>query len=50
VHAVAPGLIETDMLGQLPPDLKERALARVPLGRCTYPTGHVCFVDGGLAM
>lgn len=68
VHAVAPGLIETDMLAQLPADLKERALRRVPLGRvgrpedvaalvgflasgrCAYATGHVFFVDGGLAM
>ncbi len=68
VHAVAPGLIDTDMLADLPPDLKERALSRVPLRRigrpeevaaivgflaserCSYTTGHVFFVDGGLAM
>jgi 3-oxoacyl-[acyl-carrier protein] reductase len=68
VHAVAPGLIDTDMLKALPEDLRGRALARVPMGRvgrpeevaavvvflasgqCTYTTGHVFFVDGGLAM
>ncbi len=68
VHAVAPGLIETDMLRTLPDDLKARALSRVPVGRvgrpedvaalvgflaserCAYTTGHVFFVDGGLAM
>jgi len=68
VHAIAPGLIDTDMLKALPEDLRVRALARVPLkrlgrpeevaalvgflasGRCTYTTGHVFFVDGGLAM
>jgi 3-oxoacyl-[acyl-carrier protein] reductase len=37
VHAVAPGLIDTDMLAGLPEDLKARALQRVPLGRIGRP-------------
>jgi len=37
VHAVAPGLIDTDMLRSLPEALRERALSRVPLGRVGSP-------------
>ncbi|PYS93155.1 MAG: beta-ketoacyl-ACP reductase [Acidobacteria bacterium] len=37
VHAVAPGLIETDMLQSLPEDLRAQGLARVPLGRVGRP-------------
>jgi 3-oxoacyl-[acyl-carrier protein] reductase len=33
VNAVAPGFIETAMTAELPPELKEKALSLIPLGR-----------------
>jgi 3-oxoacyl-[acyl-carrier protein] reductase len=33
VNAVAPGFIETAMTAELPAELKEKALAMIPLGR-----------------
>ncbi len=32
VNGVAPGYIDTDMTSQLPPEIKERILAEIPLG------------------
>jgi len=37
VNAVAPGFIETDMTGELPAEVREAILARVPLGRMGSP-------------
>lgn len=34
VNCVAPGYVETDMLGQMAPEKRQAACARVPLGRC----------------
>jgi 3-oxoacyl-[acyl-carrier protein] reductase len=33
VNAVAPGFVETAMLDAIPPELRERTLARIPIGR-----------------
>jgi 3-oxoacyl-[acyl-carrier protein] reductase len=33
VNAVAPGFIETDMLGTVPEDIRKQILAQIPLGR-----------------
>lgn len=33
VNAVAPGFIDTDMTEELPPEIKQSILARIPLGR-----------------
>jgi len=37
VNAVAPGFIETSMLEAIPPEIRERILARIPLGRFGKP-------------
>lgn len=37
VNAVAPGLIETDMMKEAPQDVKDRALAEIVLGRLGLP-------------
>lgn len=37
VNAVAPGFVDTDMTAVLPPEIRERALAAVPLGRWGEP-------------
>lgn len=37
VNAVAPGLIETDMVQQAPQDVKDKALAEIVLGRLGTP-------------
>ncbi|MFH1421688.1 MAG: SDR family NAD(P)-dependent oxidoreductase [Planctomycetota bacterium] len=37
VNAVAPGLIETDMMKQAPAEVKEKALAEIVLGRLGAP-------------
>jgi 3-oxoacyl-[acyl-carrier protein] reductase len=38
VNAVCPGLIETDMLGDMPAESKQRYLSAVPLGRTGHPS------------
>jgi 3-oxoacyl-[acyl-carrier protein] reductase len=66
VNAVAPGLIETDLLHDLAEAQRKTLLEHIPLGRlgrpeeiaqavwylvqADYVTGHVLVVDGGLAM
>lgn len=45
VNCVAPGFIETDMTAELPEDIKQQMLARVPLGRL----GHVDEIAGTVA-
>ncbi len=37
VNAVAPGLIETDMVKEAPPDVRDKALAEIVLGRLGTP-------------
>lgn len=37
VNAVSPGLIDTDMLGAMPPDARERYVKAVPIGRPGAP-------------
>jgi len=37
VNAVAPGFVETAMTDELPPEVRERVLAMVPLGRIGRP-------------
>ncbi len=37
VNCVAPGFIETDMTAELPPELRDGILSRVPLGRMGTP-------------
>jgi len=37
VNAVAPGFIETDMLGTVPEDIRKQILAQIPLGRFGTP-------------
>jgi len=37
VNAVAPGLIETEMMQQAPQDVKDKALAEIVLGRLGTP-------------
>jgi 3-oxoacyl-[acyl-carrier protein] reductase len=65
-NAVAPGLIETDMLSGMPGELLKMALGIIPLGRlghadevadavsyligATYVTGSVLQVDGGIVV
>jgi 3-oxoacyl-[acyl-carrier protein] reductase len=37
VNAVAPGFIDTDMTAKLPPEVKEKLLSQIPLGRLGLP-------------
>jgi 3-oxoacyl-[acyl-carrier protein] reductase len=37
VNAIAPGYIQTDMTAELPQEVRERSLARIPLGRLGEP-------------
>mgnify|MGYP001580064067 CR=1 FL=1 len=36
-NAIAPGFIETDMTAKLPPDVRERMLTEIPLGKFAAP-------------
>lgn len=64
VGSIAPGLIDTPMLNEIPEEAREALAARIPLGRigkpheiwlalkfiieCDYFTGRVIEVDGGI--
>ncbi len=37
VNAIAPGFTETEMLAQVPEDIREKIIARVPMGRFGQP-------------
>jgi 3-oxoacyl-[acyl-carrier protein] reductase len=66
VSAIAPGFIETDMTAALAPNVRERALGSIPLGRFGHPdevaemvsylataqyvTGAVLHIDGGIIL
>ncbi|MHA1617387.1 MAG: SDR family NAD(P)-dependent oxidoreductase [Candidatus Njordarchaeales archaeon] len=66
VNAIAPGPIETELIANLPEDVKERILQKVPMRRfgkpeevaeaviflirCDYVTGEVIDVNGGYYM
>ncbi|MDG2307873.1 MAG: 3-oxoacyl-ACP reductase FabG [Candidatus Binatia bacterium] len=45
VNSVAPGFIETDMTGELPEEIQQSILARVPLGRMGEPQDVADVVD-----
>ncbi len=52
VNAVAPGFVETDMTHGLPPELKEKMLANIPLRRIGQPediAGAVVFLASDAA-
>lgn len=65
VGSIAPGLIDTPMLNEIPEEAREALFAKIPLGRtgtpheiwlalkfiieCDYFTGRVVEVDGGVA-
>jgi len=52
VNAVAPGLIETDMMAQAPQSVKDLALSEILLGRLGKPeevANVVCFLASDLA-
>jgi 3-oxoacyl-[acyl-carrier protein] reductase len=48
VNSVAPGFVSTDMTAELPDEVKETILARVPLGRMAEP-GEIADVVAFLA-
>ncbi len=66
VNAIAPGPIETELIANLPTEVKKKILSRVPMGRfgrpeevaeavvflirCDYVTGEVIDVNGGYYM
>jgi len=66
VNAIAPGPIETELIAQLPEEVKRKILSRVPMGRfgkpeevaeavvffikCGFVTGEVLDVNGGYYM
>lgn len=66
VNAVAPGFTETDMLAKVRPEVREKILAQIPLGRFAHPdevahatifalengyvTGTMINVNGGVYM
>ena len=37
VNAVAPGLVETEMVAQIPATQRERLVSRIPMGRMAHP-------------
>jgi acetoacetyl-CoA reductase len=37
VNAIAPGFIETEMLGRVPQEIRDKILARIPMGRFGHP-------------
>jgi acetoacetyl-CoA reductase len=37
VNAIAPGFLETDMYNSVPPEVQEKILSRIPLGRVGQP-------------
>jgi len=47
VNAIAPAMIETDMIGAMPPDARESLLRSIPLGRTgsvDHVAAAVCFL------
>ena len=45
VNAIAPGYVDTDMVRAVPPNVLEKIVARIPVGRL----GHACEIARGVA-
>ena len=68
VNAIAPGFIATDMVDQIPEEIQQKNIEKIPFGRygtpeevadtvvmlasdaCSYITGQVLVIDGGLSL
>ncbi len=40
VNAIAPGYVDTEMVRAVPPDVLQKIVARIPVGRLGHAVGH----------